>query len=94
MGRTLRVVEKVLENSNYVVRRINTNKCQILHRIRLRKFTPRNPIIEEKSNDTLEEDDEIPVQHDDLQAITWETDFGDCPFRDVKENETFLQTMK
>ena len=25
------------------------------------------------------------VQHDDLQAITWETDFGDCVFEEKRE---------
>ena len=31
------IVEKELPNSNYIVRKLNTNKTQILHRIRLRK---------------------------------------------------------
>ena len=31
------LVEKVLPNKNYTVRKLNTNKTQILHRIRLRK---------------------------------------------------------
>ena len=33
-------VEKVLPNNNYIVRRLGTNKTQLLHRFRLRKFTP------------------------------------------------------
>ena len=32
------VVQTVLSNDNYIVRRLNTNKTQILHRIRLKKF--------------------------------------------------------
>ena len=32
----LYIVEKVLPNNNYIVRKLNTNKTQILHRIRLR----------------------------------------------------------
>ena len=32
--------EKVLTNNNYIVRKLNTNKTQILHRIRLRKYNP------------------------------------------------------
>ena len=31
------IVEKVLPNDNYLVRKLNSNKTQILHRIRLRK---------------------------------------------------------
>ena len=38
------IIEKVLPNNNYVVRKIGTNKTQILHRMRLRQFTPRQPI--------------------------------------------------
>ena len=37
-------IEKVLPNKNYVVRKIGTNKRQILHRMRLRQFTPRQQI--------------------------------------------------
>ena len=35
------IVQKALPNNNYVVRRLNTNKTQILHRIRLKKFVPK-----------------------------------------------------
>ena len=34
------VVQTVLSNDNYIVRRLNTKKTQILHRIRLKKFVP------------------------------------------------------
>ena len=37
------LVEKVLPNKNYIVRKLNTNKTQILHRIRLRKYNPEKP---------------------------------------------------
>ena len=33
-------VEKVLPNNNYIVKRFGTNKTQLLHCVRLRKFTP------------------------------------------------------
>ena len=33
-------IEKVLPNDNYLVRRLNTNKTQILHRIRLKNSDP------------------------------------------------------
>ena len=38
------VVEKILPNNNYIVRRLNTNKTQILHRIRLKKIVPNAPL--------------------------------------------------
>ena len=33
------VIEKVLPNANYIVRKLNSNKTQILHQISLRKYT-------------------------------------------------------
>ena len=33
------VVDEVFPNEKYIVRKINTNKTQNLHRIRLRKYT-------------------------------------------------------
>ena len=34
------IVQKALPNENYIVGRINTNKTQILHRIRPKNFVP------------------------------------------------------
>ena len=38
------IIEKVLPNNIYLVRKIGTNKTQIFHRMRLRQFTPRQPL--------------------------------------------------
>ena len=38
------IVEKALPNNNYLVQKLGTNKTQVLHRMRLRLFTPRQPI--------------------------------------------------
>ena len=38
------IIEKVLSNNKYLVRKIGTNKTQVLHRMRMRQFTPRQPI--------------------------------------------------
>ena len=38
------IIEKVLPNNNYLVRKIGTNKTQILHRMRPRQFTPHQTI--------------------------------------------------
>ena len=37
------VVEKLLSNNNYLVRKNGTDKTQVLHRMRMRQFTPRQP---------------------------------------------------
>ena len=71
------IVQKVLPNENYIVRRINTNKTQILHRIRLKKFVPNQPLEDYFREQRLQPDEEIVIPQDDLYIITWETDFGE-----------------
>ena len=71
------IVPKVLPNKNYIVRRINTNKTQILHRIRLKKFVPNQPLQDNFREQRLQPDEEIIIPQDDLYVITWETDFGE-----------------
>ena len=71
------IVQKVLPNKNYMVRRINTNKTQILHRIRLKKFVPNQPLEDNFREQRLQPDEEIIIPQDDLYVITWETDFGE-----------------
>ena len=68
------IVQKVLPNENYIVRRLNTNETQILHRICLKTFVLNNRLwaISEKSAD-----EEIVIPEDDLYTMTWETNFGD-----------------
>ena len=34
------IIEKVLPNNNYLVRKIGTNKTQVLHQMRIRQFAP------------------------------------------------------
>ena len=67
------IVEKVLPNNNYVVRKIGTNKTQILHRMRLRQFTPRQSTPEiSVTPREWQPDPEIIIKHDDLYARVWE----------------------
>ena len=68
------VVQKVLSNDNYIVRRLNTNKTQILHRIRLKKFVPNTPLEDKYSGGKLQPDEEIVIPQDDLYTISWEID--------------------
>ena len=82
-------VEKILPNKNYIVRRLGTNKTQLLHRIRSRKFAPSAPLADNFVRETdWQKDDNIIVTHDDLYAHTWDTNFGTDPFdTELPENE-------
>ena len=82
-------VEKVLPNNNYIVRRLGTNKTQLLHRIRLRKFTPHAPLADIFVRESdWQKDDQMPVAHDDLYAQSWNTNFGPNPFKDSPPDHT------
>ena len=57
------------------MRKLNTNKTRILHRIRLRKYNPEKP--EHNYQETQwQVDDNIVVPQDDLYTIAWEAEFG------------------
>ena len=76
-------LEKVLPNHNYIVRRLGTNKTQLLHRIRLRKFIPQAPLADIFVRETdWQKDDQTPIANDDLYAQSWNTNFGTNPFED------------
>ena len=67
------IIENVLPNNNYLVRKIGTNKTQILHRMRLRPFTPRQPIPDIPITPReWQPDPEVVIKHDDLYARAWE----------------------
>ena len=70
------IVEKVLPNNNYFVRKLNTNRTQILHRICLRKYNPEKPPEDNYSKAQWQTDDNIVVPQDDLYTIAWEAEFG------------------
>ena len=71
------VVQNFLPNENYIIRRINTNKTQILHRICLKKFVPNQPLVDNFRDERLQPDEEIVIPQDDLYTITWKTNFGE-----------------
>ena len=76
-------VEKVLPNNKYIVRRLGTNKTQLLHKIRLRKFTPQAPLADIFVRETdWQKDDQMPIANNDLYAQSWNTNFGTNPFED------------
>ena len=82
------VVQTVLSNDNYIVRRLNTNKTQILHRIKLKKFVPNAPLENIYDGEKLQPDNEIVVPQDDVYTISWEVDFEYELFEPRKDDWT------
>ena len=69
------IIEKVVPNNNYSVRKIgvSTNKAQVLHRMRLRQFTPRKPIPDKHVTPReWHPYQKVIIKHDDLYARAWE----------------------
>ena len=76
-------VEKVLPNNNYIDRRLGTNTTQLLHRIRMRKFTPQAPLADIFVRESdWQKDDQMSVAHDDFYAQSWKTNFGPNAFEE------------
>ena len=86
------IIEKVLPNDNYIVRKLNSNKTQILHRIRLRKYEPNTDLQDVRPEGNLQPDDEIVIPQDDLYVITWETNFED--FASTRRQPTYEQSTE
>ena len=57
------------------MRKLNTNKTQILHRIRLRKYNAEKPPEDYYQEAPWQIDDKIVVPQDDLYTIAWEAEF-------------------
>ena len=94
------IVEKVLPNNNYLVRKIGTDKTQVLHRMRMRQFTPRQPPAAIRVNPhEYKPDPEVSINHDDLYARAWEYHYEQPIFDAENDNsvspkqpETPIQT--
>ena len=75
------IIEKVLPNNSYLVRKIGTNKTQILHLMRLRQFTPRQPPSDiPVTQREWQPDPEGVITHDDLYARAWECEYDEPIF--------------
>ena len=59
-------VEKVLPNINYIVRRLGTNKTQLLHRIRRRKYIPQATLADSFVGETKWQKEDTPISQDDI----------------------------
>ena len=80
------VIEKVLPNNSYLVRKIGTNKTQVLHRMRMRQFTPhQQPADIRVKQQEYKPDPEVSLNHDDLYARAWEYDY-EQPIFDAENN--------
>ena len=81
------IIEKVLPNNNYLVRKIGTNKTQVLHRMRMRQFTPRQPPADiTVKPQEYKSDPEMSLHHDDLYARAWEYDYDQPIFDNENDN--------
>ena len=58
------------------MRKLNTNKTQILHRIRHRKYNPENPPEDSYQEAKWKIDENNVIPQDDLYKIAWEAEFG------------------
>ena len=82
------IIENVLPNNNYLLRKIGTNKTQVLHRMRMRQFTPRQPPVDiQVKPQEYKSDPEVSLNHDDLDARTWEYDFEQPVFDAENDND-------
>ena len=82
------IIEKVLPNNNYLVQKIGTNKTKVLHRMRMRQFTPRQPPADiTLKPQEYKSDPEVSLIRDDLFARAWENDFEQPIFDAENDNE-------
>ena len=58
------------------MRKLNTNKTQILHRVRLSKYNPEKPPEDNYQEAQWQIVDNIVIPQDDLYTIAWEAEFG------------------
>ena len=70
-----------------MVRKIGTNKTQILHKMRLRQFKPRKPIPDiPVTPREWQPDPEMIIKHDDLYARAWECEYDKSIFDSDSDN--------
>ena len=82
------VIEKAIPNNNYLVRKIGTNKTQVVHLMRMRQFTPRQPPADiTVKAEEYKSDPEVSLHHNDFYASAWEYDF-EQPIFDAENKKT------
>ena len=69
-------VEKAIPNKKFFVRKLKTDKTQVLHRMGFQLFTPRQPIPDvQTTSQEWKPDPEVIIKHDDLYARAWESEY-------------------
>ena len=90
------VIVKTFLNNNYLIRKLQTNKTQILHRIRLKPCPTKDrlPDIQVQTKD-FQPDNEVEILHDDLYALAWQSGFEHfvmTPERNAYSEPTIIST--
>ena len=70
------LVDKVLPNNKNMVRKLNFNKTQILHRVRFRKYNTEKPPEDNYQETRWQVEDNIVIPQDDLYTIAWDAGIG------------------
>ena len=82
------IIEKVLPNNNYLVRKSGTKKTQVLYRMKMRQFTPGQPPADiTVKPQEYKSDPEVSLNHDYLYARAWECDYEQPIFDAENDNE-------
>ena len=80
------IVERALPKNKYLLRKVATNKTQVLHHIRLRSFTPRKSIPDaQTTSQEWKLDPEVIIKHDDLYTRAWECENGTPIFNNDRD---------
>ena len=78
------IIENVLPNNNYLVRKIGTNKTQVLHRMKCISSHPTYPPLDLRITwQERKPDLKISLKHDDLYVGTLECEYEE-PIFDAK----------
>ena len=79
----------MLPNNTCLVRKIGTNKTQVLHRMRMRQFTPHQPPADIRiTPQEYKPDPDVNLKHDDLYARAWECQYEESVFDAENNNAT------
>ena len=70
----------MLRNNENLVQKLNTNKTQILYRIRFRKYNPENPHEDSYWKAQWPIHDNTVLLQDDLKTVAWEATIGGYMF--------------
>ena len=88
------IIGKLLPNNNYLKRKIGTNKTEILHRMRLRQFIPRQLIPDTPVTPReWQPDPGVILKHDDCYARAWECEY-DKPILDSDRDNMVIPNSR